>query len=88
MLLNYFIFIFIKPQCAVAHCDEYESFTLHTVHTSVENREIHCHAIFCRQIKVKFFSKKILSRNFCEEMVVKFRNLHTVLKKYFVRSTL
>ena len=49
---------------------------------SVEKREIHCHANSFRQINflVKFFSKKILSRNFCKKMVaVKFHNFHTVL---------
>ena len=48
---------------------------------SVEKREIHCHAnIFSwKQFRVKFFSEKSLSRNFCEKMVaVKFCNLHTV----------
>ena len=49
---------------------------------SVEKREIHCHAKFfsSNQLRVKFFSKKLISRNFCEKMVaVKFRNFHTVL---------
>ena len=48
---------------------------------SVEKREIHCNAnIFStKQFRVKFFSEKLLSRNFCEKMVaVKFRNFHTV----------
>ena len=48
---------------------------------SVEKREFHCHANFFRPInyRVKSFSEKILSRNFCEKMVaVKFRNFHTV----------
>ena len=31
------------------------------------------------QLRVKFFSKKLISRNFCEKMMaVKFRNFHTV----------
>ena len=47
----------------------------HTV--SVEKREFHCHAKFfsSNQLRVNFFSKKLISRNFCENMVaVKSRN--------------
>ena len=50
----------------------------------VEKQEIHCHAKFVssNQLRVKFFSKKLISRNFCEKMVaVKFRNIHTFLAK-------
>ena len=38
--------------------------------TSVEKREIHCHVNFFRQINlylVKFFSKTLIWRNFCEK---------------------
>ena len=54
---------------------------------SVEKREIHCHANFFRQInllRVKFFSKKLISRNFCRKMVaVVFHNFHTVFRSNF-----
>ena len=49
--------------------------------SSVEKREIHSHAIFfsSNQLRVKFFSKNLISRNFCENIVaVKFRNFPTV----------
>ena len=53
----------------------------------VVKREIHCHAIFfsSNQLRVKFFSKKLISRNFCEKMVaVNFRNFHTCTRHYAV----
>ena len=48
---------------------------------SVEKREIHCHANFfpSNQFIVKFFSKTLIWRNFCEKIVaVKFCNFHSV----------
>ena len=60
-----------------------------TLWTSVEKRDIHCHAKFfsSNQLRVKFFSKKLISRNFCEKMVaVKFRNFHTVHTMHIVQQ--
>ena len=58
---------------------------------SVEKREIHCHAIFfsSNQLRVKFFSKKLISRNFCEKMVTaKFRNFQGFFSQKFRQITI
>ena len=56
----------------------------------MEKRKIHCHAnIFSsNQLRVKFFSKKLIWRNFCDKIVaVKFHNFHSVLHSVKIALT-
>ena len=56
-------------------------------HSSVEKREIHCHANFfpSNQFIVNFFSKTLIWRNFCGKIVaVKFWNFHSVCTRHCV----
>ena len=59
----------------------------------MEKRKIHYHVNYfpSNHSRIKFFSKKLISRNFCDKTVAaKFRNYHTVSAqceklKYLVR---
>ena len=85
-----------SPNLSVSKFPQFSHCGVHTV----ENRKIHCHANFfpSNHSIVKFFSKMLIWRNFCEKtLAVKFCDFHSVVcrrcasilhceKKRFVKS--